>query len=262
MMDTATSTDSLTTPLQLIRADVRVRDFQRWMGCKRLQDADHAMHCLLTECFGDLAPKPFRLIVPRGVARGVLYGYGHAEADALRDAAGIYADPLQAKILPGHTINSKPMPTEWRADKQLGFETRIRPVVRRSRNVESRPGREWDAFQLRAMQYPKNGMPCGREEVYREWLSDQFARRGGARLKSAELRSFQRTRAVRKLRASHSEGPDAVMRGVLTVTDATAFTALLTQGIGRHRAYGYGMLLLRPAGVGPTERRVAAVQGV
>ena len=79
-------------------------------------------------------------------------------------------------------------------------------------------------------------------------------------MESAELRSFQRTRAVRKLRARHSEGPDAVMRGVLTITDAAAFTALLAQGIGRHRAYGYGMLLLRPAGVGPTERRVA-VQG-
>ena len=57
MMDTATSTDSFATPLQLIRTDVRVRDFQRWMGGKRLQDADHAMHCLLTECFGDLAPQ-------------------------------------------------------------------------------------------------------------------------------------------------------------------------------------------------------------
>ena len=260
MMDTATSTDSPAAPLQLIRADVRVRDFQRWMGCKRLQDADHAMHCLLTECFGDLAPKPFRLIVPRSAARGVLYGYGHAGADSLRDAAGIYADPLQAKIIPVHTINSKPMPTEWRTDKQLGFETRIRPIVRRSRNAESHPGREWDAFQLKAMQYPKNGMPCSREEVYREWLSDQFDRRGGARLESAELRSFQRARAARKLHARHSEGPDAVMRGILTVTDAAAFTALLTQGIGRHRAYGYGMLLLRPAGVGPTERRVA-VQG-
>ena len=262
MRDTATSTDSPAAPLQLIRADVRIRDFQRWMGCKRLQDADHAMHCLLTECFGDLAPKPFRLIVPRGAVCGVWYGYGHAGADSLRDAAGIYADPLQAKIIPVHTINSKPMPTEWRADKQLGFETRIRPIVRRSRNAESHPGREWDAFQLKAMQYPKNEMPCSREEVYREWLSGQFDRRGGARLESAELRSFQRTRAVRKLRARHSEGPDAVMRGVLTITDAAAFTALLTQGIGRHRAYGYGMLLLRPACGRLSERRVAAVQGV
>ena len=97
------------------------------------------------------------------------------------------------------------------------------------------------------MQYPENEMPYSREEVYREWLSSQFARRGGAQLESAELRSFQRTRAVRKLHAHHSEGPDAIMRGILTITDAAAFTALLVRGIGRHRAYGYGMLLLRPA---------------
>ena len=247
MTDAAPLTGPMSASLQLIRADVRIRDFQRWMGIKRLQDADHALHCLLTECFGDLAPRPFRLIVPRGAACCVLYGYGHAEASALRDAAGIYACPLQATILPGHAINSKPMPTEWQAGKHLGFETRIRPIMRRSRNAEGQPGREWDAFQLKAMQYPKKEMPYSREEVYREWLSDQFIRRGGARLESVELRSFQRTRAVRKLHARHSEGPDAVMRGVLTITEADAFAALLTQGIGRHRAYGYGMLLLRPA---------------
>ena len=51
-------------PLQMIRADISVRDFQRWMGSRRLQDADHAMHCLLTECFGELAPKPFRALLP------------------------------------------------------------------------------------------------------------------------------------------------------------------------------------------------------
>ena len=239
------------TPLQMIRVEIRVRDFQRWMGTRRLQDPDHAIHCLLKESFGDLAPQPFRLILPRGSSKGVLYGYGMADADALRAAAGIYTDPLQAKILPGHTINSKPMPSEWPAGKQLGFETRVRPIVRRTRNAESRPGKEWDAFQLKAMQYPKNGMPCSREEVYREWLSDQFERRGGAQLdlNKTKLVSFQRTHAVRKPHTRHSEGPDAVLRGILTITDADTFANLLAQGVGRHRAYGYGMLLLRPAGV-------------
>ena len=52
---------------------------------------------------------------------------------------------------------------------------------------------------------------------------------------------------MRKRHARYSEGPDAVMRGVLTITDPDAFSSLLASGIGRHRAYGYGMLLLRPA---------------
>ena len=37
------------------------------------------------------------------------------------------------------------------------------------------------------------------------------------------------------------------MRGILAITDPTAFADLLARGVGRHRAYGYGMLLLRPA---------------
>ena len=89
-----------------------------------------------------------------------------------------------------------------------------------------------------------------REEVYREWLSVRLDRKGGASLdlEQTKLVSFQRTRAVRKLHTRHSEGPDAVLRGILTVTDPDAFAKLLADGVGRHRAYGYGMLLLRPPG--------------
>jgi len=35
--------------------------------------------------------------------------------------------------------------------------------------------------------------------------------------------------------------------GVLQVRDSAAFAALLARGIGRHRAFGFGMLLLKPA---------------
>ena len=238
-----------TATLHMIRAEINDRDFQRWMGTKRLQDPDHAMHCLLTECFGDLAPKPFRVIMPRSGTIGVLYGYGQADADTLREAAGICADPLQCRVMPTDKLDSKPMPTEWQPGKRLGFETRIRPIVRRSRNDPSRPAREWDAFQSEASQHPRAGMERSREEVYSDWLAEQFERRGGAQLEPelTRLVSFQRTRAVRKRYARHSEGPDAVMRGILAITDPAAFARLLARGVGRHRAYGYGMLLLRPA---------------
>ena len=248
-MTTTANAATETSALHMLRADISVRDFQRWMGTRRLQDPDHAMHCLLTECFGDLAPKPFRLILPRGGATGVLYGYGRARADALRETAGICADPLQCRVIPTQSLDSKSMPADWQVGKRLGFETRIRPIVRRSRNADSHPAREWDAFLQEAVQHPKGGMKRSREDVYTEWLSDQLERRGGARLdvQRTRLVLFQRTRAVRKPGARHSEGPDAVMRGILTITDGGAFTNLLARGVGRHRAYGYGMLLLRPA---------------
>ena len=237
----------MTGALQMIRAEISVRDFQRWMGIRQLPDPDHGMHCLLTECFGrEDAPKPFRTMFPRDGHRGCLYGYGSVGAAELQDAASAYADPLQYRIIPAHTIDSKPMPTVWSPGKRLGFEVRVRPIVRRTGNAACRPGREWDAFQLAAVKYPKGEMPHSREEVYCNWLCRQFESRGGAKLESATLVSFQRTRAVRKLHGRHSEGPDALMRGVLEVTDGPAFTNLLAGGIGRHRSYGYGMLLLRP----------------
>ncbi len=260
------------TSLNMIRAEISVRDLQRWMGMRRLQDPDHAMHCLLTECFGKREAKRygehkdglfsiFRLIVPRGGSRGVLYAYGRADADELRKELSACGDPLQCRVMPEENIDSKPMPSEWQSGKRLGFEVRVRPVVRLERDTSRipphiqrsfkegglRPGKECDAFLWKAIQHSKGEMQDSREQVYREWLAKQFDGRGGARLESATLQSFQRSRAVRKRHSRHSEGPDALMRGNLIVTDGDAFAKLLANGVGRHRAYGYGMLLLRPA---------------
>ena len=90
-------------------------------------------------------------------------------------------------------------------------------------------------------------MKRSREDVYNDWLREQFQRRGGAQLeKKASLKSFQRTRVIRRRGSRPIEGPDAIMSGTLTITDGDEFAELLARGIGRHRAYGYGMLLLRP----------------
>jgi len=43
------------------------------------------------------------------------------------------------------------------------------------------------------------------------------------------------------------ERPQALLKGVLTVKESNTFNRLLARGIGRHRAFGYGMLLLKPA---------------
>ena len=246
-MTTISNAPAGTGVLQMIRAEVSVRDFQRWMGTRRLLDPDHAMHCLLTECFGELAPRPFRLIVPRGGATGCLYGYGVACAEELRDAAAACADPLQARILPSGGMDSKAMPPDWQAGRRLGFEVRIRPIIRKARG-SGREESEVDAFQYRAEAFPPREMPHTREQVYAQWLSDRFTGKGAdPDLETVRMASFQRTRAHRKLHRRHIEGPDAVMRGTLTITGPDAFAGALRQGIGRHRAYGYGMLLLRPA---------------
>lgn len=233
----------------MIRAEVSLLLLQRWMGSRGLQDPDHAAHCLLTECFGEFAPKPFRLITPRHSNTGVLYGYGTANDRVLRDQSVVGADPLQSRVLPADSIDSKPMPTTWRIGRRLGFETRVRPVIRRSRRGTNPRGGEQDAFVVEAVQYPAGGMKRSREAVYVEWLANQLERHGGARLDPHQTRliSFRRKPAVYRLHGPSSEGPDATMRGAITITDSDAFNELLARGVGRHRTYGYGMLLLRPS---------------
>ena len=44
-------------------------------------------------------------------------------ASELRDAASVYADPLQYRIIPAHTIDSKPMPTAWAPGKAPGIRS-------------------------------------------------------------------------------------------------------------------------------------------
>lgn len=250
---TAAGAPPAAPPLQMIRAELDLRAFHRWAGSRRMIsrnafDEGYAMHCLLAECFGDRAPKPFRIITPRGRGsrEGVFYGYGPAGADALQEASTMYADPLQCSALPVDGLQSKPMPVNWTPGRRLGFELLVRPTIRRSKRAASHPGTEWDAFLWEAIKHPPGEMKRSREDVYADWLREQFRRRGGAQLVEASLKSFQRTRIIRRRGARPIEGPDALMSGILTVTDGEEFARLLAKGIGRHRAYGYGMLLLRP----------------
>lgn len=238
------------SPVNMIRADLSRQALHRWAGSKRLTvqnafDPGFAIHTLLVESFGDLAPRPFRFIIPRNRhSPGVFYGYSPHNADTLRNAAGIFADPLQMAVLPPVSIQSKAMPSSWTPGQRLGFEVLIRPIARRSRGA-ARPGSEVDVFQRAASQHLPGGMTDNREAVYCDWLK-ALLRNRGADLNEARLRSFQRVQTVRRLGQRATEGPEALIHGTLTIVDAAAFNNLIARGIGRHRAYGYGMLLVRP----------------
>ncbi len=237
------------TSMQMIRADVDIPTFHKWMGVRQLRDPDHAMHCLLVECFGpDCAPKPFRAIFPRAAQTGCLYGYGDGgtTSNTLQDALNLFADPLQCQIIPPDSIASKPMPTQWEPGMRLGFEARVRPIVRSRRFTENRSVQELDAYQHACMTWVSEDDVPSRETVYQDWLTQQFERHGGATLEAMQMVSFRVRPSVRKRSGAHSKGPDALIRGILKVVDGPNFAKFLTRGIGRHRAYGYGMMLLKP----------------
>ena len=84
-----------------------------------------------------------------------------------------------------------------------------------------------------------------REAVYAAWFADRLG--DAAEIETVRLAGFRRGLAARG-DGRGIEGPDAILHGTLTVRDPEIFVDRLRRGVGRHKAYGYGMLLLRPPG--------------
>ena len=225
------------TTLRMIRAEINLEKLMLWMGAQKVQDQNLAMHQLITGVFGDLAPQPFHLVTPRHHQHGQLYAYTYHDADQLRDALICYADPLQAHILPADSLLDKAMPDHWREGQRLGFQIRIAPT--RRHRQENGKSIERDVYQ-------SSDRHLERGAVYAKWLAERLERQGAARLENSRLHSFHSIQANRKSGRPAFRLPEAVMRGALTITDGAEFTRLLAHGIGRHKAYGYGMLMLQP----------------
>jgi CRISPR system Cascade subunit CasE len=221
-------------------------------------DLGDALHGLLRAAFGEVAPQPFRYLDEH---QGLL-AYTPLDTEAMRAQVAL-ADPLAAQTL-GLAANGqhdgyrlRPFPTQWPQGQVLGFEVRVRPTVRAAKG-------ERDAF-LHAVERA-DGAPLQREAVYVQWLREHLAPREGVvreawqgavdLLDDVHLVGFQRQRVVRRTQATGDEarrgrvidGPDALLKGHLRVRDPAAFAKLLARGVGRHRAFGFGMLLLSRAG--------------
>lgn len=205
-------------------------------------DLGYAFHAALRAAFADVAPQPFSFRSGQG-----LLAYT-AQAEALRSAVAL-ATPEVADILgldatlhsPGLLI--RPFPTNWKAGQLLSFEVRVRPVVRKD-------DKELDAFLSAAQRMPD--VVLSREAVYADWLKRLFG--DVATLHEVRMTEFALSNVVRRAAPQAEggrprrpvQGPDAVLTGTLQVRDSVAFAGLLARGIGRHRAFGFGMLLLKP----------------
>lgn len=250
---------SNTPVLHLLHVQPDTRLLATWMVRYRTQDEGEALHGLLRAAFGTQAPQPFRYLDEQ---RGLL-AYTALDGAALEQATAL-ADPQAARTLGlgaghGHSgYRLRLFPSVWPQGKQLGFEVRVRPTVRGAQG-------EQDAFLHAVGQAGgKEGGPVQRETVYAQWLREHLSVREGAprqpwqgavELPDVQLSAFARSSVVRRTQASASQprkgqaidGPDATLMGRLRVTDPTAFAHLLARGVGRHRAFGFGMLLLHRA---------------
>lgn len=206
-------------------------------------DLGYAFHAALRAAFADLAPQPFSYRAGQG-----LLAYS-TKAEAMREAVALTA-PEVADMLgldatsqtPGLLIRS--FPKSWQSGQFLAFEVRVRPVVRKN-------DKELDAFLSAVQRMPDTVL--SREAVYTDWLKRQFE--GAAELSEVGMTEFKLSTVLRRglfqaegTRPKRSvQGPDAVFSGILRVRNSDAFASLVARGIGRHRAFGFGMLLLKPA---------------
>ncbi|MCK0509951.1 type I-E CRISPR-associated protein Cas6/Cse3/CasE [Aromatoleum buckelii] len=238
------------TALHLMRLYPDPHALATWATRYELLSADgdygYALHALLSAAFGDLAPKPLRYL---GGRQGLL-AYTTAGLETLKLNAGLAA-PDVARALGLDDIDARPFPNVWKTGQRLGFDLRVRPVVR------AKDGRERDMFLHTLGASPEAVAEHGglgeRATVYTDWLAKQFD--DAAHIVEAHMDSFRLTRVIRKAgsidagkRSARSvNGPDVVFHGHLHVGNSEAFARLLARGVGRHRAFGFGMLLLRPA---------------
>lgn len=241
--------------------DANLHMLQLWLGMRELTalgksiglpmrhvDTNYLVHCALGELFQDNAPRPFCVesMSGKGDGRHVrVLGYSEVPGKALKAIAKTFASPMLWETSDWTRMASKPMPDCLPKGMRLGFQLRACPVIRKSSS-----GKEIDAFLDRVQEVDDPDVNIDREEVYREWLTGHFDRRGGAAPVSIRMERFSLERMVRRRQGGSRKArtfkrPAATLAGTLEVTDGDKLNNLLASGIGRHKSFGFGMLKLR-----------------
>jgi CRISPR system Cascade subunit CasE len=256
------------TPLLMLRLLPDMTALGRWVAASRQralrEDIGYALHAALRATLGRAAPKPFAVLERPGSTQ--LIGYTSIAEPVLLEALACAAttDPLAAQAL-GMTAAGQPlikvMPHEWPAGRTLSFEARVAPVVR-SRDSAIHGGRGGPYPEVDAAFHPSFAGPEGlgdRTAAHGRWIARELGRGGAATLIEHRTLAFGLAPIARRTQRFESSAaaprltqggllPDLHVRGQLRVADGAAFAHLVARGLGRHRSFGFGCLLLAPAG--------------
>lgn len=209
---------------------------------------DLLFNIVLSRLFGPGRFKPF-LQDPQEGSQAVL-GYSRMDKDELLQQAKGVA-PLEIyNLIDWKATQSKPMPDSWSPGDVMGFHTRICPLVRgpSGHGLDGSPiikrSPEVDVYLSRCW---IESNPPDRETVYKQWLKKEMRRNNAAELEIAQMISFRLRVTLRQGRARQLREitvPDVIFKGELRINNPDAFMQLLNRGLGRHRNFGFGMLLL------------------
>lgn len=240
-------------PLYMIQCTLDPRAFMAFAREQNLDpgrdelDLGYLGHAWLKAAFGELAPAPWRLFMPRRsmVTPPRILAYSSHPVEALADHLDRFGTPSVAAVCPSENIQGKTMPTEWPMERRYGFEVLCCPVGRKAGK-----GPEKDIYLIRADHSSENHLD--RLDIYRHWFRERLHNNPGVQVVEVEVDSFRLGRILRKTqnrkrKEVRAMRPQAVFRGLLEAKDSESLLALLQRGVGRHRAFGFGMVLLRPA---------------
>lgn len=156
---------------------------------------------------------------------------------------------VQSDILPeaAHhffTVESKPYQPQLTEGMLLHFSLRANPVIMRA-------GKRSDVMMDAKYQAKKNGIPAEQHwqlqiDAANDWLRRQGAQHGFTlpddrnRVVSCQQQSFSRRVGERPITFGCVD-----FEGCLRVDDVTRFTDALRQGLGKSKALGCGLMLIR-----------------
>jgi CRISPR system Cascade subunit CasE len=204
-------------------------------------DVGYLVHAGITRLFGDLVPKPFAVVEERG-SRLTVLAYSPRTVEELRHGALL----KESRLLDWASFASKPLGATGKG-LRVKYEVRFCPTKRLTRRSETGliPSREEDFYCTECDRSPAE--TPNREVAYLRWLTRELE---GAKVLTGRMTRYCQTRATR-LTASRKAGvfnmPDCTFQGELEVIDPELFRTKLARGLGRHRSFGFGMLLLKPA---------------
>jgi CRISPR system Cascade subunit CasE len=205
-------------------------------------DVDMLLKTALTEAFGGAVVRPWSLHRQVGSVASVI-GYSSTPTREIETRLLTSLPSVRAAI---RAIHGHALPAS-EAGQKFRFSVRLCPTIRVTPSKDkSYAYGEQDAFLVAVQRGETN---IEREGVYTRYLVERFA---GAIVEQAKLTQFRLINMIRPHRGASAPAsnmaqrvvPDAVLEGILTVTDPAAFEQTLTQGIGRQRAYGRGYIRL------------------
>jgi hypothetical protein len=199
---------------------------------------------VLTEAFAGAVIRPWSLHRQAGPV-GTVIGYSAISVDDIEARLGMALPSIRMAIkgVYGHTLPA------LSADQKFRFSVRMCPTMRITPSKDkSHAHGEIDAF-LVAVQ--RGEQKIDREGVYARYLGERLKGASIERVKLTRFRLETMSRPHRGATAPTSHiaqrvVPDAVLEGILKVSDAELFEKVLMGGIGRQRAFGRGYVRLEP----------------